>query len=158
MKIMPINNINVQNTQFKAKFPKQDINEFLREVEEDHIDIIPRIYTMLDVIKKQKGNEAKIEHIGLWHRILIDGKSLSGTNKYFSAYHALFDATVKTKSAQIKESMIKWFSEKEFENEYYKNSNKTVNSITTPASSSERVFCVLLMVSPFSSEYMALPL
>ena len=121
---MPIN-----NTQFKAKFPKQDINEFLREVENNDVDIIPKLYTMLDFIKKQKGNEARIEHIGLWHRILIDGKSLSGTNKYFSAFHALFDATVKSKASLLNESLIKRFSEEEFENEYYKNSKKAVKDI-----------------------------
>ena len=125
---MPINNVNT-NTQFKAKFPKQDIKEFLREIENNDVDIVPKLYTMLDVIKKQKGNEARIEHIGLWHRILIDGQSLSDKNKYFSAFHALFDATVKTKSSQIKESMIKRFSEEEFENEYYKNSTKTIKDI-----------------------------
>ena len=129
MQIMPINNINTQNTQFKAKFRQKDIKEFLREIENNDIDIVPKLYTMLDVIKNQKGRKAEVQHIGLWHRILIDGKSICEKYKYFSAFHALFDATVKTKTSFIKESPIQRYTEEEFENEYYKNSKKTKKDI-----------------------------
>ena len=125
---MPINNTNTK-VQFKAKFPKQDINEFLCEIENNDVDIVPKLYTMLDIIKKHKGNEARIEHKGLWHRILIDGKSLTGEKKYFSAFHALFDATVKSNFSKLNESMIKRIPEEEFEIEYYKNSKKTIKDI-----------------------------
>ena len=129
MKIFSINNINVQNTQFRAKFPKQDINEFIRETAENDIDIVPKLYTMLDIIKKHPAKEAEIEHIGLWHRILLDGESVSGKSKYFCAIHALFDSTVKSKTSQLKETPIKRLSEDEFEIEYYKNSKKTIKDI-----------------------------
>ena len=129
MRILPINNINNQNTQFKAKFPKQDINEFLREIENNDVDIVPKLYTMLDIIKKQKGQKAKIEHNGLWHRILIDGKSVNNDNRYFSAFHALQDATIKLKNTILKDSSVKRLTEEEFENAYYKNSKKTKQDI-----------------------------
>ena len=130
MKLMPINNINTQNTQFKAKFSKQDVQEFIREATtNDIIDEIPQLYTMLDFIKKLPGKIAEIEHIGMWHRILIDGKSLSNNKKYFCAIHALQDSTVKQKSTLINESSIKRMSEDEFENTYYKNSKKNIQDI-----------------------------
>ena len=129
MKIMPIGSINTNNTQFRAKFSKQNIQEFLREIENNDVDIVPKLYTMLDVIKKYSGQKAEIEHIGLWHRILIDGKSVCENNKYFSAFHALQDATVKTKSTLIKKNPIKRIPEDEFENEYYKNRKKTIQDI-----------------------------
>lgn len=124
MKILPINNINTQQTQFKAKFQKQDIKELLREVEDSDIDIIPKLYTMLDIINKHPGKNAKIEHIGLWHHISIDGKSICQKKTYLCTYHALQDATVKQKNTLIKESPIRRLSEEDFENEFYKNSKK----------------------------------
>ena len=129
MQIMPINNIHTQNTQFKAKFRQRDVKEFLKEIQGGDVDIIPKLYTMLEHIKYQKGQKAEIEHIGLWHKILIDGKSICENNKYFSAFHALFDATVKTKTSLIKESPIQRYTAEEFENEYYKNSKKTKEDI-----------------------------
>lgn len=130
MKILPINNIqNNRHQNFKAKFPKSDIKEFLRETHGGDVDILPQLYTMLDVIKKQPGNIAKIEHIGSWHKILIDGKSLSDNKQYFCAIHALKDATVKQKSTLITDSVIKRLSEEEFEREYFNNSKKTINDI-----------------------------
>ena len=129
MEILPINNFSTQNTQFKAKFSQKDVKEFLRELEGGDIDIAPRLYTMLDVIKKNSGEKAEIEHLGMWHRILIDGKSLTGKFKYFSAFHALQDATVKLKNSMLKKSPIKRLSEEEFENTYYKNCKKTVQDI-----------------------------
>ena len=128
MKILPINNTQ-SKPQFKAKFSKQDLGEFLREIENNDVDIVPKLYTMLDVINKHSGQKAEIEHIGLWHRILIDGKSLSEKNKYLSAFHALLDATVKTKSSLVKDTAIERFSEEEFTNAYYKNRKKTVKDI-----------------------------
>jgi len=129
MKIMPIINTNRQNTQFRAKFSKQDIQEFLREIEDNDIDIVPKLYTMFDVIKKQKGKKAEIEHLGVWHRILIDGNSINETNKYISAFHALFDAIVKTKTSNLEETPITRFSEEDFEIAYFKNSKKTIQDI-----------------------------
>ena len=129
MKIMPINNINARNPQFKANFCQRDIKEFLTEIQGGDVDIVPKLYTMLDFIKKQPGKNAVIEHIGLWHKILIDGKSINCENKYFNAFHALFDATVKTKTSLIKDSPIKRIPEEEFEGEYYKNSKKTIKDI-----------------------------
>ena len=129
MKILPINNTQYKQNSFKAKFAQRDIKEFLREIENNDIDIVPRLYTMLDVIKKHSGEKAEIQHIGLWHRILIDGKSINGENKYFSAFHALFDATVKTKNSLIKETSVKRIPEEYFENEYYKNSKKTIQDV-----------------------------
>ena len=130
MRIMPINNIqnNNQNS-FKAKFRKQDVNEFLREIEGGDIDIVPKLYTMLDFVKNQAGQIAEIEHIGMWHRILIDGKSVNSGNKYFNAFHALLDATVKTKNTLIKETPIERLSEDKFQIECYKNSKKTKKDI-----------------------------
>lgn len=131
MKILPINNIqNNRQQNFKAKFRKQDIKEFIREIKNiDDIDIAPKLYTMLDAIKKLSGKKAKIEHISCWHKILIDGKSVSGDKQYFCAIHALKDAIVEQKSTLIKNSLIKRLSEEEFENAYYKNSKKTVQDI-----------------------------
>ena len=129
MKILPINNINTQNTQFKAKFRQRDVKEFLTEIQGGDVDIIPRLYTMLGIIKNHSGKEAEIEHLGMWHKILIDGKSVNGKNKYFNAFHALLDATVKTKTTLIKESPIKRLSEDEFQIEYCKNSKKTKEDI-----------------------------
>ena len=130
MIIMPIGNISRQNIQFKAKFPKKDVQEFLREIKiNGEVDIVPKLYTMLDVIKSFPGQNAEIEHLGTWHKILIDGKPVSGYKQYFCAIHALKDATVKQKSTLINDSSIKRLSEEEFENTYYKNCEKTVNDI-----------------------------
>jgi len=134
MRILPINNINTQNTQFKAKFPKRDVKEFLREIENNNdVDIVPKLYTMLDIVKKYSGKRAQIQHVGTWHKILIDGESVSGNKIYFCAIHALRDATVNQKGSFVKEAQFKRLSEEEFENEYYKNCKKTVNDI-------ERIF------------------
>ena len=129
MKILPINNINTQHTQFKAKFRKQDINEFLREIEGGDIDIVPKLYTMLNIIKNHPGEKAEIKHLGLWHRILIDGKSVCENNKYFCAFHALKDSTIKQKDTLIKETSVKRIPAEEFEIECYKNSKKTIKDI-----------------------------
>ena len=131
MKIMPINNVNTQNTQFKAKFPKRDVSEFLREAKGCDVDTIPVLYTMLDIIKQHPGKEAAIEHSGLWHRILIDGKSINDDNKYFCAFHALRDAVVKSNNSLLKnkETQIKRLSEEDFENAYYQNRKKTTKDI-----------------------------
>jgi hypothetical protein len=129
MKMLPINNVQ-SKPQFKAKFSKQDLCEFLREMENNDVDMVSKLYTMLDVIKKQSGKEAKIEHLGLWHRILIDGKSVTGDNKYFCAWHALIDATVKAKNSKVKEvTQVNRLAEEEFENACYKNSKKTKQDI-----------------------------
>ena len=131
MKILPINNIqNNKKQNFKAKFREQDVQEFLREIKNsDALDEVPKLYTMLDLLKKIPGKIAQIEHIGCWHKILIDGKSVSGNKKYLCAIHALKDITVEQKSTLIKDSPIKRLSEEEFENAYYKNSKKTVQDV-----------------------------
>ena len=130
MKILPINNVNKQNTQFKARFPKHDVQEFIREIKiENSVDAIPKLYTMLDIVKKFPGRKAEIKHLGSWHQVLIDGKSVSDKKQYFCAIHALEDATIKRKSTLIENSSFKRLSEEEFENEYYKNNKKTINDI-----------------------------
>jgi len=129
MKILPINNINNQNTQFKAKFNRQDVNEFLREIQHNDADIVPKLYIMLDFIKKQKGRKASIQHVGSWYRILIDGKSINGNFEYLTAFHALQDATTEHKNSKLKDSFLKRISEEEFEKNFYKNSKKTVDDI-----------------------------
>ena len=129
MKILPINNINTQNTQFKAKFNGQDVNEFLREIQHNDIDFVPKLYIMLDFIKKQKGRRASIQHAGSWHRILIDGKSINEDFEYFTAFHALQDATTIQKNSKLKNSSLKRMSAEEFENKFYENSKKTVDDI-----------------------------
>lgn len=130
MKILPISSINTKNTQFKAKFPKQDIKEFLSEVKECDVDTVPQLYTMLDFIKKQSGQKAEILHTGLWHQILIDGKSLTNGIKYFCAVHALKDATVSAKNTLVKAATpIKRMTEEEFEKAYYNNRERTLKDI-----------------------------
>lgn len=128
MKIMPVNNINTQ-TQFKAKFRQRDVKEFLREMIEPDVDTIPKLYTMLDYIRYYPGKKAEIKHIGLWHKILIDGKSMNNDAKYFTAFHALQDAVVTLKNSLLKDAPMQRMSEEEFENAYCKNSKKTAKDI-----------------------------
>lgn len=128
MKIMPVNNINTQ-TQFKAKFRQRDVQEFLREMTEPDVDTLPKLYTMLNFVKYYPGKQAEIKHIGLWHRILIDGKSMNNDAKYFTAFHALQDAVVNLKNSLLKDAPMPRMSEEEFENAYYKNSKKTAKDI-----------------------------
>ena len=60
MKILPINNIQNNNyLNFKAKFSKQDVNHLLEEIKDNDIDIVPKLYTMLDFVKTLPGREAK---------------------------------------------------------------------------------------------------
>ena len=96
MKILPINNTQT-NTQFKAKFSKADINHFLMEIEENDVDIVPKLYTMLDFVKKLPGNEAKIlaSDYRPWYQIQIDGASATQGRYYINAYHALKDMTIQ---------------------------------------------------------------
>ena len=128
MNILPINNTN-SNTNFKAKFPKKYINQFIKEVEFKDVDDVPKLYTMLNFIKQQQGKTAKIKNFGLWNQIQIDGKSLTNERKYFTAIHALEDATVNHKNTLIKDTPLKRLSEDEFEQEWIKNSKKTKTDI-----------------------------
>ena len=129
MKIVPISNINRHNTQFKANFCKRDITELLKEIDNNRdVDIVPKLYTMLDVIKKQSGRSAKIMHMGLWHKISIDGKPVNDEVKYFTAFHALEGATVK-KNNVPSNTLTDRLTEEEFENMVYKNSKKTIDDI-----------------------------
>ena len=128
MNILPINNTN-SNTNFKAKFPKKYIKQFIREVEYKDVDDVPKLYTMLNFIKQQQGKTAKIKNFGLWSQIQIDGKSLTNERKYFTAIHALEDATVNHKNTLIKDTPLKRLSEDEFEREWIKNSKKTKSDI-----------------------------
>jgi len=131
MKVLPINNINTQNTQFKAKFSKRDINHFLKEIEDNDIDIVPKLYTMLDFVKTLPGENAKIlaSDYRPWYQILIDGKSATQGRYYINAYHALQDMTVQSeKSAKNVLSTEKMTKEVFWEN-FYKNRTKTIQDI-----------------------------
>lgn len=132
MKILPINN-NIQYKQqssFKAKFPKQDIKEFLKEVTNPDVDTLPQLYTMLDFIKNLPGEKASISRNNLRYQIMLDGKSLNNEFKYFCAFHALKDATVNHKNTLMKkESIIKRMSENEFITRYFNNSQKNIEDI-----------------------------
>ena len=128
MKIMPINNTQVK-PQFKAKFSKNDMKQFLQELKYKDVDDVPKLYTMLDIIKKQQGKIAKIDDKGYWCQIQIDGKSMNNERRYFTAFHAVEDATVNHKNTLITDTPIKRLSEEEFEAAWLKNAKKTIKDI-----------------------------
>lgn len=128
MKIQPINNIQPK-TNFKANFPKQDVKQLLGEVKGHERCIIPQLYTLLDFIKNLPQKNAEIKHLGLWNQIYLDGKPLTGSNKYINAFFALYDSVVANKNSMVDNSEIKRISENEFEKRWYKNANKTKQDI-----------------------------
>ena len=136
MKILPINNQCTNRTQFRAKFPKQDIKQFLTEIEECDYPLIPELYTLLDYVKNLPGKTAKIvpAKVRPFYQIAIDGKSITNDREYISAYHALYDAVVIHKNSALKTSPIKRITEDEFETKFYKNTDKTAKDI-------EKMFC-----------------
>lgn len=131
MKILPINNTQNRQQNFKAKFSKYDVNQFVQELEFKDIDDIPKLYTMLEYIKNLPGKLAKLNKIGYWCQVCIDGKSLTSDRRYFTAFHALEDATINRKNTLIKETPLPRLSEEEYEDMFYRNSKKTVKDIET---------------------------
>lgn len=131
MKILPINNINTPNTQFKAKFSKGDVNHFLKEIENNDVDIVPKLYTMLDFVKTLPGREAKILSSSYrpWYQIQIDGKSATSGRYYINAYHALKDITVQSEKSPQKVLSAEKMTKENFLENFYKNSKKTIEDI-----------------------------
>ena len=131
MKILPINNINTSNTQFKAKFSKGDVNHFLKEIEDNDVDIVPKLYTMLDFVKTLPGQEAKILESAYrpWYQIQIDGKSATQGRYYISAYHALKDITIGSEKSSKKVLSTDKMTKETFLENFYKNSTKTIQDI-----------------------------
>ncbi len=130
MKILPVNNTLPQSN-FKAKFSKQDVKQFLTEIEECDLSTVPKLYTLLDFVKNLPGEIAKIlpSRVIPFYQIHIDNKSMTNNREYISAYHALYDAFVLHKNSMLKTSPIKRMTEDEFESEFYKNADKTVKDI-----------------------------
>ncbi len=131
MKILPINNINAQNTQFKAKFSKQDVNLFIKELEGCDIGAVPELYTMLEFIKNLPKHNAKIlqSNYRPWYQIQLDDISATQGRYYICASHALKDITVLHKNNALKYTNIKRMSYKTFKNNFFKNSKKTIQDI-----------------------------
>ena len=131
MKVMPINNINTQNTQFKAKFSKPDINHFLKEIEGNDVEIIPKLYTMLEFVKTIPGREAKIlaSNYRPWYQIQIDGVSATQGRYYINAYHALKDMTIQEGNSSKKVLSAEKMTKETFMENFYKNSKKTIQDI-----------------------------
>ena len=128
---MSINNTNTQNTQFKAKFSKQDVNHFLEEIKENDIDIVPKLYTMLDFVKTLPGREAKIlvSNYRPWYQIQIDGVSATQGRYYINAYHALEDMTTQKNSFSKKVLSTEKMTKETFMEKFYKNRKKTIQDI-----------------------------
>ena len=131
MKILPINNTNTQNTQFKAKFPKQDVKQFLTEIEDCDCCVVPQLYTLLDFVKNLSGKTAEIvpSRPRPFYQIHIDGKSITNGQEYISAFHALYNAIVSHEKSSLKTSPLKRMTEDQFEINYFKNANKTTKDI-----------------------------
>ena len=132
MKILPINNIqNNKQQNFKAKFSKQDVNHFLREIEDNDVDIVPKLYTMLDFVRTLYGKEAKIlsSNYRPWYQIQIDGKSATQGRYYISAYHALKDMTIQSENSPKKVLSSEKMTKETFWDNFYKNSTKTIQDI-----------------------------
>lgn len=130
MKILPINNIqNNKQQNFKAKFSKYDVNQFVQELQFKDVDDVPKLYTMLEYIKNLPGKIARINKLGYWCQIRIDGKPLTNDRHYFTVFHALEDATIAHKHTLIKETPHPRLSEEEYEDMFYKNAKKTVKDI-----------------------------
>ena len=130
MKILPINNTRT-NTQFKAKFSKQDVNHFLQEIKGNDVDIVPKLYTMLDFVKSLPGKEATIlaSHYRPWYQIQIDGTSATQGRYYINAYHALKDMTIQEGSSSKKVLSTEKMTKETFMEKFYKNSKKTIQDI-----------------------------
>jgi hypothetical protein len=132
MKILPINNIqNNRQQNFKAKFSKQDVKHFLKEIEGNDVDIVPKLYTMLDFVKTIPGDEIKILSSSYrpWYQIQIDGKSATQGRYYINAYHALQDITVQSKDSPKKVLSVEKMTKETFWENFYKNSTKTIEDI-----------------------------
>lgn len=131
MYIMPINNMSSINQNFKAKFSKQDVNHFLEEIKGNDVDIVPKLYTMLEFVKTLPGREAKIlkSDYRPWYQIYIDNKSATHGRYYINAYHALQDITLQSKSAQEEVLSCKKMTHETFMENFYKNSTKTIQDI-----------------------------
>ena len=131
MKILPINSINTQNTQFKAKFSAKDINHFIEELEGCDIDTVPKLYTMLDFVKNLPGQEIKILESSYrpWYQLQIDGKSATQGRYYINAYQALQDMTVHDKDSPKKVLSTDKMTKETFLENFYKNSTKTIQDI-----------------------------
>ena len=132
MKILPINNIQNNNyLNFKAKFSKQDVNHLLEEIKDNDIDIVPKLYTMLDFVKTLPGQEAKIlaSNYRPWYQIQIDGVSATQGRYYINAYHALKDMTIQGNSSSKKVLSTEKMTKEIFMENFYKNSKKTIQDI-----------------------------
>ncbi len=132
MQILPINNIqNNKQQNFKAKFSKRDINHFLKEIEDNDIDIVPKLYTMLDFVKNHSGQEAKIlaSDYRPWYQIQIDGKSATQGRYFISAYHALEDMTIQSENSSKKVLSVEKMTKENFLNKFHENSKKTIEDI-----------------------------
>ena len=132
MTISPINNIQYNKQQnFRAKFSKQDINHFLKEIENNDVDIIPKLYTMLDFVKKLPGKDAKIlvSSYRPWYQILIDEKSATQGRYYINTYHALKDMTVQSPKSSKKVLSVEKMTKETFLEKFYQNTKKTKEDI-----------------------------
>lgn len=130
MKIMPINNAQ-QNTQFKAKFSKRDVNHFLKEIEGCDVDMVPKLYTMLDFVKNLPGQDIKIliSEYRPWYQIQIDGVSATQGRYYINAYHALEDMTIHNGKNPKKVLSTEKMTKEMFLEKFYNNTRKTIEDI-----------------------------
>lgn len=132
MKIMPINNIQNNNQHnFKAKFSKEDVNHFLKEIEDNDVDIVPKLYTMLEFVKTLPGKKMKIlaSDYRPWYQIQVDGKSATHGRYYINAYHALQDITIHSENSSKNNLSSDKMTKQTFIENCYKNSKKTIQDI-----------------------------
>ena len=131
MKILPINNTQNKQQNFKAKFSKADVNHFFEEIKENDVDIVPKLYTMLDFVKKLPGKEAKIlkSDYRPWYQIMIDDKSATQGRYYINAYQALEDIAVHKEGSPKKVLSTNKLTKETFWENFYKNSEKTIQDI-----------------------------
>ena len=128
MKVQPINN--TQQPGFKAKFPKQDINTLISDIEFHDASLKPKLYTLLEYMQELGGDKANIvtDQYKNYYQIQIDGK-LQNLNKFMNAYSSLYSTLVEHKDSIVTNSKIVRMPESVFEQKWWANRHKKESDI-----------------------------
>ena len=131
MQVQSINNITYpkKTTSFKAKLSKQDLNLVLKEIKGHDVALVPKLYTLLEILHELGGKNARfVTESKNFSYLLIDDKVINET-VFKNCYSALFNSLIESKSLNVNNSNIIRMPESIFEQKWWKNKHKTIEDM-----------------------------
>lgn len=131
MQVTQLNNITYpkKTTSFKAKLSKQDLNLVLKEIKGHDVALVPKLYTLLEILHELGGKNARfVTESKKFSYLLIDDKVINET-VFKSCYSALFNSLIESKSSNVMNPSIIRMPESIFEQKWWVNKHKTIKNM-----------------------------